>query len=101
LAYGERKRDSNRKTLGFQYARPSVFVTCYRKKVLDGKAIEILWESFGGICRMFEAELIETSGAEDHALSARFLPAQGGLLCPDEQSERRFVQDIEGSVIPR
>ncbi len=38
----------------------------YRKKVVDGKAIEILRESFAGICRKSAADLIETIGAEDH-----------------------------------
>ncbi len=43
-----------------------VFVTKYRKKVLDGKAIEILRESFAKICSDFEAELIEFNGEHDH-----------------------------------
>jgi len=43
-----------------------VFVTKYRKKVLDGRAIEILRESFDGICRKFEAELVEMNGEHDH-----------------------------------
>ncbi len=43
-----------------------VFVTKYRKKVLDGKAIEILRDSFSGICRKFEAELVEFNGEHDH-----------------------------------
>jgi len=43
-----------------------VFVTKYRKNVLDGRAIEILRETFEGICRRFEAELSEFNGEEDH-----------------------------------
>ncbi|WP_459947958.1 IS200/IS605 family transposase, partial [Desulfocastanea catecholica] len=43
-----------------------VFVTKYRKKVLDGKAIEILRESFTKICGDFETELIEFNGEHDH-----------------------------------
>jgi putative transposase len=62
-----------------------VLVTRYRKKVLDGKAVEILRESFGGICRKSAAELIETNGAEDPVPLLRFLSAQGGRLCPGEQ----------------
>ena len=75
-----------------------VFVTRCRKKVLDGKAIEILRESSGGICRMFAAELIETNGAEDPAPLLRFLSAQGGRLCPGEQPARRCAQDIEEAL---
>jgi putative transposase len=51
-----------------------VFVTRYRKKVLHGKAIEILRESFGGICRNSAAELIEMNGAEDHVSLLVFYP---------------------------
>ena len=43
-----------------------VFVTKYRKKVLDGRAIEILRDSFAGICKSFEAELVEFNGEHDH-----------------------------------
>lgn len=43
-----------------------VFVTKYRTKVLDGRAIEILRETFDGICRKFEAELTEMNGEHDH-----------------------------------
>lgn len=43
-----------------------VFVTKYRKRVLDGKAIEILRDSFSGICQKFEAELAEFNGEQDH-----------------------------------
>ena len=51
-----------------------VFVTRYREKVLDRKAIEILRESFGGICRKSAAERIETNGAEDHVPLLVFYP---------------------------
>ena len=49
-------------------------MTRYRKKVVDGEAVEILRESFGGICRKFAAELIETNGAEDHVPLLVFYP---------------------------
>ncbi|MCA1795855.1 MAG: IS200/IS605 family transposase [Desulfobacteraceae bacterium] len=43
-----------------------VFVTKYRKKVLDAKAIGILRESFTKVCIDFEAELVEMNGEHDH-----------------------------------
>jgi putative transposase len=43
-----------------------VFVTKYRKKVLDGKAIGILRESFAKVCRDFDANLIEMNGEDNH-----------------------------------
>lgn len=43
-----------------------VFVTKYRKRVLDGKAPEILRESFSGICEKFELKLREFNGKGDH-----------------------------------
>lgn len=43
-----------------------VFVTKYRKKVLDARAFEILRESFTKVCTDFEAELIEFNGEHDH-----------------------------------
>jgi putative transposase len=43
-----------------------VFVTKYRRKVLDGKAIGILKDSFTKVCADFEAELIEMNGEHDH-----------------------------------
>jgi len=43
-----------------------VFVTKYRRKVLDAKAIEILRESFSKVCADFETELIEMNGEHDH-----------------------------------
>jgi putative transposase len=43
-----------------------VFVTKYRKKVLDARALEILRESFTKVCADFEAELIEFNGEHDH-----------------------------------
>jgi len=52
-----------------------VFVTKYRKKVLDARAIEILRESFTKICSDFEAELIEFNGEHDHVhLLAHYPP---------------------------
>lgn len=43
-----------------------VFVTKYRRKVLDAKAIGILKESFAKVCVDFEAELVEMNGEHDH-----------------------------------
>lgn len=43
-----------------------IFVTKYRKSVLNGRALDILRESFTNICRKFEADLIEFNGEEDH-----------------------------------
>lgn len=43
-----------------------VFVTKYRRKVLDAKAIEILRESFAKVCTDFGAELVEMNGEHDH-----------------------------------
>jgi putative transposase len=39
-----------------------IFVTKYRKRVLDGKAIKILHESFKKVCQDFEAVLVEMNG---------------------------------------
>jgi putative transposase len=43
-----------------------VFVAKYRRKVLDGKAIESLRAIFAKVCRSFEAQLIEMDGEHDH-----------------------------------
>ena len=43
-----------------------VFVTKYRQKVLDAKAIGILKESFAKVCTDFEADLVEMNGEHDH-----------------------------------
>jgi len=43
-----------------------VFVTKYRRKVFDKKAIDRLRELFSGICEDFEAELVEMDGEQDH-----------------------------------
>jgi len=43
-----------------------VFVTKYRRQVLDAKAIGILQESFSKVCADFEAKLIEMNGEHDH-----------------------------------
>jgi putative transposase len=43
-----------------------VFVTKYRKGVLDGKAIKILHESFTKVCQDFEAVLVEMNGEDNH-----------------------------------
>ena len=43
-----------------------VFVTKYRKQVLDAKALVILRESFTKVCQDFEVELVEMNGEHDH-----------------------------------
>jgi putative transposase len=43
-----------------------VFVAKYRRKVLDGNAIERLRGIFAKVCRNFEAQLIEMDGEHDH-----------------------------------
>lgn len=43
-----------------------VFVTKYRRKVLDGDAIRRLKEMFAKVCKDFEAALVEMDGEDDH-----------------------------------
>lgn len=43
-----------------------VFVTKYRRQVLDGDAIERLRVIFARVCADFEAQLIEVDGEDDH-----------------------------------
>jgi putative transposase len=43
-----------------------VFVTKYRRRVFDRAAIEALRMIFTGICRDFEAQLVEMDGEDDH-----------------------------------
>ncbi len=43
-----------------------VFVTKYRRKVFDAKALEELEEIFSGVCKQFEVELVEFDGEYDH-----------------------------------
>lgn len=43
-----------------------VFVTKYRRKVLNAQAIKRLSEIFADVCRSFEAELVEMNGEDDH-----------------------------------
>jgi len=43
-----------------------VFVTKYRRGVLDGEAIAILQEIFAKVCGDFETELTEFNGEHDH-----------------------------------
>lgn len=43
-----------------------VFVTKYRRNVLDATSIEILRGVFDKVCRDFEAELVECNGEHDH-----------------------------------
>ena len=50
----------------FQMHVHLVFVAKYRRKVLDGNAIERLRAIFCKVCRDFEAQLIEMDGEHDH-----------------------------------
>ena len=43
-----------------------VFVTKYRRNVLDGDALRRLHTMFAKICTDFEAELVEMDGEDDH-----------------------------------
>ena len=43
-----------------------VFVAKYRRKVLDGTAIDRLREIFRKVCQDFEAQLMEMDGENDH-----------------------------------
>ena len=43
-----------------------VFVTKYRKKIFDSKAIDILKKIFEKVCDDFNADLIEVNGEDDH-----------------------------------
>ena len=43
-----------------------VFVTKYRRKVLDGDAIQRLRGYFAKVCADFEATLVETDGEDNH-----------------------------------
>ena len=43
-----------------------VFVTKYRRKVLNAQAIKRLNEIFADVCSSFEAELVEMNAEDDH-----------------------------------
>lgn len=43
-----------------------VFVAKYRRQIFDAKAMAILLEVFGKVCRDFGTELIECNGESDH-----------------------------------
>lgn len=43
-----------------------VFVTKYRRKVLEKSALETLKTIFTELCKDFEAELVEMNGEDDH-----------------------------------
>ena len=43
-----------------------VFVTKYRRGVLSERAIEVIREAAGGVCRDFTAKLVELNGEDDH-----------------------------------
>jgi len=52
-----------------------VFVTKYRYRVFDGKAIESLRTLFTKICLDFESELVEMDGENNHVhLLVRYPP---------------------------
>jgi putative transposase len=50
----------------FQIHVHLVFITKYRKKVLDGDAIQRLRAIFEKVCRDFESNLIESDGEDNH-----------------------------------
>ena len=43
-----------------------VFVIKYRRGVLSERAIEVIREAAGGVCRDFTAKLVELNGEDDH-----------------------------------
>jgi putative transposase len=43
-----------------------VFVTKYRRGVLNGKHLDALREVFASVCGDFDAELVEMDGEDDH-----------------------------------
>lgn len=43
-----------------------VFVTKYRRKIFNSKAISVLKNIFSHVCQDFNANLIEVDGEEDH-----------------------------------
>jgi putative transposase len=43
-----------------------VFVTKYRREVFTQKILDDLREIFSGVCKDFEAELVEFDGEDDH-----------------------------------
>lgn len=52
-----------------------VFVTKYRYRVFDGRAIESLRTLFSKVCTDFESELVEMDGENNHAhLLVRYPP---------------------------
>ena len=52
-----------------------VFITKYRKRVLDGDAINRLRALFSKVCTDFEAELVEIDGGDHHVhLLVKFPP---------------------------
>ena len=52
-----------------------VFITKYRKRVLDGDAINRLRGLFSKVCTDFEAELVEIDGGDHHVhLLVKYLP---------------------------
>ncbi len=54
-----------------------VFVTRYRRKVINSAMLQRMNEMFGQVCRTMDCELLEFSGEEDHVhLLVDFHPKQ-------------------------
>ena len=58
----------------FQLHVHLVFVTKYRKKILDADAINRLRAIFTKVCGDFEAEMVEMNGEVDHVLLVNHPP---------------------------
>lgn len=43
-----------------------VFVTKYRRGVLSDRALEVIREAAAGVCKNFDARLVEMDGEDDH-----------------------------------
>ena len=64
-----------------------VFVTKYRRGVLDGDAVLRLRVMFAKVCDDFEAELVELNGEDDHVHLLVSLSAEGFALAAGEQPQ--------------
>ncbi|MGV0026549.1 IS200/IS605 family transposase [Phormidesmis priestleyi] len=54
-----------------------VFVTRYRRKIIDAAMLQRMHEMFGQVCRTMDCELLEFSGEADHVhLLVDFHPKQ-------------------------
>jgi putative transposase len=66
LVYGKNNNIRTGRHCVFNTHAHRIFVTKYREKVLDGKAIDIFSDSFSEICQKFEADMVEFNGEYDH-----------------------------------